>query len=168
MPPRRLLLAYVASISLHAALLVGGMPFAPAPPDATPAMIEATLRPPPAAEPVLKDTLADDDGPPLAAEAPPPKPSAATASRKSVVAARRKLAEHVYYPPEAIRLGLEGDVRLLLTLGADGTIIDASVAGGSGHAILDQAALRAAFALGRLPGMERREIILPVSFRLRP
>ena len=33
-----------------------------------------------------------------------------------MVTARRKLAEHVYYPPEAIRLGLEGEVRLLLTL----------------------------------------------------
>jgi protein TonB len=167
MPSRRLLLAYVASISLHAALLGGGMLAAPAPPDVTPAMIEATLRPPPPVEPVLKDTLPEPTKPAVT-EAPPVGTAWTGTPKRSVIAARRKLAEHIYYPPEAIRLGLEGDVKLLLTLAADGTIVDASVAGGSGHAILDQAALRAAFALGRLPDMGRGEIILPVSFRLRP
>lgn len=166
MPSRRLLLAYVASISLHATLLGGGMLFTPAPPDVTPAMIEATLHRPPPAEPVLKDTLAD--------AAKPAKTDTAAAAargaapRKSVVTARRKLAEHVYYPPEAIRLGLEGEVRLLLTLATDGTITDASLAASSGHELLDQAALRAARAMGRLIGADRRELLLPVVFRLRP
>lgn len=165
MPSRRLLLAYVASISLHAALLGGGMFITPAPQDIRPAMIEATLHRPPPAEPVLKDTLADATklgtaGTPPAARSGEP--------RKSVVAARRKLAAHVYYPPEAIRLGLEGEVRLLLTLAADGTITDASVAASSGHELLDQAAVHAARALARLPGTDRRELLLPVMFRLRP
>ncbi len=165
MPSRRLLLAYVASISLHATLLGGGMLFTPAPPDAAPAMIEATLHRPPPAEPVLKDTLADDTKP---AKTDTAAAARGAASRKSVMAARRKLAEHVYYPPEAIRLGLEGEVRLLLTLAADGTITDASLAASSGHELLDQAALSAARAMGRLIGADRRELLLPVVFRLRP
>ncbi len=164
MPSRRLLLAYVASISLHAALL-GGVPFVAAPADTTPAMIEATLRPPPPAEPLLKDTLAEEATPARAAASAPARGGM---SRKSVAAARRQLAEHVYYPPEAIRLGLEGEVRLLLTLAADGTITDASIAASSGHDLLDQAALRAARALARLAGADRRELLLPVVFSLRP
>ena len=165
MPSRRLLLAYVASISLHATLLGGGMLFPPAPPDVTPAMIEATLHRPPPAEPVLKNTLADDTKP---AKTDTAAAARGAAPRKSAAAARRQLAEHVYYPPEAIRLGLEGEVRLLLTLAADGTITDASIAAGSGHDLLDQAALRAARAMSRLIGADRRELLLPVVFRLRP
>lgn len=165
MPSRRLLLAYVASISLHATLLGGGMLFTPAPPDAAPAMIEATLHRPPPAEPVLKNTLADDTKP---AKTDTAAAARGAAPRKSAAAARRQLAEHVYYPPEAIRLGLEGEVRLLLTLAADGTITDASLAASSGHELLDQAALSAARAMGRLIGADRRELLLPVVFRLRP
>ena len=168
MPSRRLLLAYVASLSLHALLLVGGtLPDRRQPattaPRTTPAMLEAKLTKTP--EPVLKDTLATAEAP----TAPAQRTSPTTASgRKSVAAARRQLAEHLYYPPEAIARGLEGEVRLLLTLAPDGTVTDATVAASSGHALLDQAAVRAAHAMGRLVGADRREVLLPVMFRLRP
>lgn len=168
MPSRRLLLAFAASLALHAALLGGSAWLAgrhALPPPVTPALLEAVLLRPQAAEPLLKDTLAREAGPPTAA--PPPSAGARPGAR-SERAARRKLAEHLYYPPEAIARGLEGEVRLLLTLAADGRIVDVQVAGSSGHPLLDRAAVRAALAMGVLPGMERPEIILPVVFQLRP
>ena len=63
--------------------------------------------------------------------------------------------------------GIEGDVRLLLVLNEDGSLADVQIAVSSGHAILDNAAMKAAYAMGRLSGVTAREMILPVSFRLR-
>lgn len=173
MPAPRLPLAFAASLLLHAAVLGGSalLHSAQPAPKSTPAALDATLRPTAVAEPLLKDTLAEETPP-----APPPKPPKPTkpAERtpapggKQVAAATRKLAEHVYYPPEAVARGLEGEVRLLLTLADDGGVLEVSVAHGSGHAILDQAAVRAAYAMGRMAGTGRRELLLPVLFRLAP
>jgi protein TonB len=178
MPSQRLLLALLASLAIHLALLGGGAWFSirlqrpdrtPAP---TPAMIDATLRVPPPEEAVLKDTLTETETPQpvrtLSALPSPPSPAGNPTAAKSTVAAQHKLAEHLYYPPDAIAAGLEGEVRLLLTLTAEGKVVDAQVARSSGHAILDQAAVRAAFAMGGLPGLDRTELILPVIFRLTP
>jgi periplasmic protein TonB len=136
-------------------------------------MIDARLRAPPPVEPLLKDTLTDTEPPrpaaaPSTASPPPPSAGGRTALAKSTLAAQHKLANHLYYPAEAVAAGIEGEVRLLLTLTADGKILDAQVARSSGHAILDRAAVRAAFAMGGLPGLDRTELILPVVFRLQP
>ena len=134
-------------------------------------MIEATLRPTEVAEPVLKDTLSEVQQATIPALLPPPPLAAqdqATAPAKSEPSTRQKQAKDVYYPPEAIADGIEGTVKLLLTLTADGKVLDAQVASGSGHAVLDQAAVRAAFAMGALPGLDKTEMILPVVFRLQP
>jgi protein TonB len=56
---------------------------------------------------------------------------------------------------------------LLLVLSEDGTISDVQIAASSGHAMLDNAAIKAAYAMGRLSGVTARQMILPVSFRLR-
>lgn len=167
MPSRRLALAFAASLLLHAAALGGGAWLAAPPrakPAATPAMLDATLLPPKTpAEPLLKDTLAEAEPAPRLA----PRPAAErTGPRRPEAAARRKLAEHVFYPAEAVARGIEGEVRLLLILAEDGSVLDAQVASSSGHSLLDQAALRAAYAMGRLAGAGRRELILPVEFRL--
>lgn len=172
MPAPRLPLAFAASLLLHAAVLGGGALLKQPRAKPTPAqtMLEATLRPADLAEPLIKDTLAEAVQPLPPA---PPKPArladqSAAPSGKQIAAATRKLAKHVYYPPEAFTRGIEGEVRLLLTLGEDGAVLDVAVASGSGHAILDQAAVRAAYAMGRLPGTGRREVLLPVLFRLTP
>ena len=81
-------------------------------------------------------------------------------------AAQRKLFAHLFYPPEAVARGLEGEVRLLLRLDAEDVILDARIASGSGHAILDQAAVDAALAMRRLPDAGVRELILSVVFKL--
>ena len=51
-----------------------------------------------------------------------------------------------FYPPEAVARGIEGETILMLRYNPDGTLRDARVARSSGHAILDQAALRAVHA----------------------
>ena len=71
-----------------------------------------------------------------------------------------------FYPPEAIRRGLEGEAIVMLRLGGNGDVLAAQIAKSSGHVILDSAALRAIRATPRFsPGS--REILLPVTFALR-
>lgn len=170
MPARRFLLALLVSLLLHGAIL-GGLPLllnlgSPSAPP-TPAPLMAHLKPVPPAEPepVVKDTIAKEAMTPP----PQPEPSAADlrAKRVAVSNAKRKLAEHVFYPEEALLQGLEGEVRLLVTLAPDGRILDVQVASGSGHRLLDEAALEAVRGMGALPGLERRELILPVAFHLK-
>ena len=78
---------------------------------------------------------------------------------------QQRLAAHVFYPPEAVEQGLEGEVRLLLRLDAKGRLLEARVVGSSGYLLLDEAAISAAYATGTFPG-GGAEMILPVDFRL--
>ena len=167
---RRLLPALAISLTLHIALLGLGLPRAKVSLPGT--AISARLLPPATVRPqdaLMKDTLAEQEAakPALAPTKPVDAKSRRPAPRTPEEAAQRKLSEVLFYPPEAVARGLEGEVRLLLTLDGDGTIRDAQVAAGSGHRILDEAALKAAFAMGRLPDAGTREVILPVVFRLR-
>jgi protein TonB len=61
------------------------------------------------------------------------------------------LRAHTRYPRAAARAGLQGRVELALRIGADGRLIATRVAHGSGHDVLDQAALDAARELSRVP-----------------
>jgi protein TonB len=170
MPTRRLLLALAASLALHLALLGLGLPQGKVSPRNTAIsarlLTPAMVRP---AEPLLKDTLAAPDAPRAAPVPPAPADanSRKPAPRTPESAAQQKLSDVLFYPPEAVARGLEGEVRLLLTLDKNGTIRDAQVAAGSGHRILDEAAVKAAFAMGSLREVGAREVILPVVFRLR-
>ena len=85
--------------------------------------------------------------------------SAAVAHRPRMDNAQR------FYPPEAVARGIEGETILLLRFHADGTLLDAKIARSSGHAILDQAALRAVRAAPRMPEGPR-EVLFPVTFAL--
>jgi len=97
-------------------------------------------------------------------------PARAARPRLSGDAARRA-AEHLQrelpYPPEAIERGLEGEALVLLFLDAAGNVVAARLESSSGHALLDDAALRAARSLRALPDSAPREVLLPVRFRLR-
>lgn len=78
-----------------------------------------------------------------------------------------RLSEELLYPADALRRGLEGEVTILVELGEDGRILDASIASGSGHQLLDDAAVRAVKRLGTLgPGSAHKTILLPVRFRI--
>lgn len=79
--------------------------------------------------------------------------------------AQAALSRHLYYPPEAVANGLEGEVILLLTLSPTGQLTGVEIARSSGHALLDQAALDATRRIGSLPG-SKQQLLFPVSFRL--
>ena len=156
--------ALLLSIALHAAVIAGpvwrmaGLRSSPA------AAIEAQLVPlaPPA---TLAEAVSTESA--SAAEAlsrtlaAPARAMQGSALRR----ARTALSEHLFYPPEAVARGLEGDVILLLTLADNGQLVSASIARSSGHGLLDQAALDAARRVGALPG-NPRQTLFPVSFRL--
>ena len=172
----RLIFAIALSLALHAGLvfpdLLKRLSVAPPRP-----ALQAVLRLPPTpaappAEPLLKNTIDTEEAapepqqpPPPAPQTTPPKPPKMVAKRE-VQAAQRKLSQHVYYPPEAVDRGLEGEVRLIVKLSADGEVDTVSIAASSGHPLLDNAAIKAAYAMGRLTGASSRELILPVIFRL--
>lgn len=168
----RMIAAIALSLVLHGTLLVPDIMkrLSVAPP--RPAL-QATLRLPqgpakPPEEPLLKNTI-DTEHARQVAEAPPripAKPAQTTVVKREVEAARRKVSQHVFYPPEAVARGIEGEVRLILKLAADGTVEDVAIAASSGHPILDNAAIKAAYAMGKLGGGTSRELILPVTFQL--
>jgi periplasmic protein TonB len=166
--PFRLVHALFLSIALHLLILALGThrpDSRSAPLPATPAVLEAllTLAQDKPSDALLKDTIAATTN----TVAPTPAPSDPAGQRRVTARAERRLAAHVYYPEAAVEQGLEGEVRLLLTLDEAGHILDSQIAASSGHTILDQAALDAARTMASLPGTGRREIILPVRFQLR-
>lgn len=179
-PTATLAVAFALSLALHAAPLLPGLWPRPAAPPLRP-VLRAELRPPalPApvapAESLLKNTLDVEAEKPLPPPSPAPAPEirrpaankarAPQVAKREVRSAQKKLAQHLYYPPEAVARGLEGEVRLLVTLGADGGIADVRVAASSGYPLLDNAAAKAAWAMGRAEA-SGRELLLPVIFRL--
>lgn len=178
--PLRLILALALSLAVHSALFLTDIlkRISVAPP--RPAL-QATLRLPPVTEvpstdPLLKNTIDPEEAPQVATPPPPPPPpvisprppvaQAKSVAKREVQVAQRKLSEHLFYPPEAVARGLEGEVRVIVKLNADGGVDEVSIAASSGYPILDNAAVKAAYAMGRLTGASSRELILPVIFRL--
>lgn len=158
--------ALLTSLFLHFALILAPAWPAAYPPTARPANLQARLLPstPVASQPA--DAVSTEAQQPEDAVAP----DAITAQPKKLRGAALKqaqstLSEHLFYPPEAVAAGLEGEVVLLLTLGEGGRIVTAEIAGSSGHRVLDEAALAAASRIGALPG-NLHQMLLPVTFRL--
>jgi protein TonB len=103
----------------------------------------------------------DADPPPPRLTAPPNR-----LQGRSLRRAQAAMSDHLFYPPQAVARGIEGEVVLLLILSDSGGLVSASIARSSGHILLDQAALDAAQHIGALPG-NPRQTLFPVSFRLR-
>ena len=101
----------------------------------------------------------------------PPRTVAPRDSRELSGDAARKAGEQIskqlFYPPEAIERGLQGETLVLLFLDESGNAVAARIEASSGHALLDEAAVRAARTLRSLPASAPREAIVPVRFRLR-
>lgn len=171
MPPR-LLFAFALSLVLHGGLLVPDILKRPSAVPPRPAL-QALLRLSPTpdilpAEPLLKNTLDTEETPEIAKPVPsiPSPVGKHTTARRDVQIAKKKLSTTQFYPIQAVEHGIEGDVRLILTLSADGSVEGVTIAASSGHPLLDNAAIKAAYAMGKLTGVTSRELILPVSFRL--
>lgn len=153
--------ALLLSLALHTAMIVAPIWLAPKPLPPV-ASIEARLIPLPA--PAAMAEALDTETSASAAQ-PPGAPSRALQGN-SLRRAQAAFSEHLLYPPEAVKRGLEGEVILLLTLTETGQLASAEIARSSGHVLLDQAALDAAGRIGALPG-HSRQTLFPVSFRLR-
>jgi len=75
------------------------------------------------------------------------------------------------YPRSALRMRLEGRLRLGVTIGPDGKILGVRVLSSSGHTVLDESATASVTALHIPPppealGWRAREISLPVRYAL--
>lgn len=140
-------------------------------------------KPPPAAKPPPPPKRAAEPPPavpPLASSEPAPRQpldlsipaenrerGAERLSPQELNETLTRLSETMLYPSEALRRGLEGEVVILVELGEGGRILGAEIASGSGHAVLDDAAVRAVRRLGTLgPSTAHRTILLPVRFRI--
>jgi periplasmic protein TonB len=119
---------------------------------------ESTPRHASAAKPVAAARQPREDAPSVARQR-----LAGEAARQAM----QQLSRELYYPPEAVERGLEGEALVLLFLDASGNAIAARLEASSGHALLDDAAVKAARTLRSLPDSAPREALLPVRFRLR-
>lgn len=153
--------ALLLSLGLHAVAIL--MPHWLAPPAAPHASIEARLLPLPPPEAMAEEvsSVGTPEPQPVSRTPTPPQRLEGGPLRRAQAA----LSKHLFYPPEAIAQGLEGEVVLLLILAPDGRLTSAEIARSSGHALLDQAALDAAHRIGVLPGSPR-QTLFPVKFRL--
>lgn len=172
----RLFAALALSLLLHLLPLLPALDLDQKPPASAP--MTAQLRPPPA--PAATPPLSLPEQPRLSSEPaaktpkPPPK-SSDSAKPQQAKTWTQAVREHLkkldqagqFYPAEAIARGLEGKVQVLLIIDEAGKVSAARVEQGSGHALLDEAALRAARSLQSLPADAPRQVVLPVRFRLR-
>ena len=168
----RLALALMLSLLLHAAPFVN-ITLDTAPPPRPAAPIQANLRataplPPPVPLTLAKKTPAEVE--PVAKQklTQATKPSQQTSTWSSEIRKQfqKQQARGDFYPLEAVALGLEGEVLVLMVLDPNGQVTAARIEQSSGEKILDAAALRAVRALHSLPSDAPRETYLPVRFRL--
>jgi protein TonB len=165
---RPLIIALTLSLVLHGSLLfTSAFHFSPAP--RPPALLASLRLPPeltklpepmPDADTLLKNTLEDEPPekpaptppPPLSKEKPGTPAPSPIADKREMEAVSQKLSEYVFYPEQARQLGLEGTVTLFVELADDGRVEDIRVIASSGYPMLDNAAVKGFYAVGRLPG----------------
>jgi periplasmic protein TonB len=169
--------AFVASISLHAAVIALGMLLV-APASIIPALAPEDLKVrlhERLVEPEVSTIAPAPARPQLRLPLDTPRKSRAVSvgaaparlAGAAALKAAEQLARDLPYPPEAIERGLQGEALVLIFLDETGNAIAARIETSSGHALLDDAALRAARTLRALPDSAPREALLPVRFRLR-
>lgn len=159
-----LYLALLLSLALHTALIAAPTWLAVRQRPAPVPSIEARLVPL-SSPTATAGAVSTEAGKTTAAASPYPALLPRTLQGSALHSAQTALSDHLFYPPEAVAQGLEGEVILLLVLSDSGQLVSASVARSSGHALLDQAALAAARSIDALPG-NPRQTLFPVSFRL--
>lgn len=169
---RPLILALAASFALHLLPFLPDIDFEQKSPS-TVSPLQAQIRPPqPQTQAPLslrRQPTATAPATPESRQSQPDKSTGRPPGWAQVVQQHfRKLdQQRQFYPEEAIRQGLEGDALILLIIDEQGQVAGARLEQGSGHPILDDAALRAVRALKSLPDDAPRQTLLPVRFRLK-
>lgn len=97
-------------------------------------------------------------------ESPAPRSGASGASG-ALTRSISDLKLSIPYPALARSMNLEGRTLIFCRLAADGQVLEAHVAEGSGHRVLDEAALRAVRAW-RFPAGAPEKLAVPIEFRL--
>lgn len=181
-PYRRLAVALFASLALHLLLALHDLDFGRKSGSTAVPLLQAELRPPPpalqAAPPLELPPPQEVVGPPAKKTENPKRPTPAQPSKEKPAPTgdwRQTVRQHIkhleaaglFYPREAIVRGEQGEVLVLMVLDESGKVTAARVEEGSGHPLLDEAALRAIRSLSSLPADAPRQVILPVRFRLR-
>ncbi len=181
--PLSLATAFAISLLIHL-LAVGSAALTSTaqPPTPTPAPLLATLQPPEipnrsTAEFILPDP--ETAIKPIETRTPAKQPekqgNSAVDRKKTAKTWTEAIHEQfsaqqesgLFYPEDAIRLGLQGEALVLLMLDENGNVLAARIEESSGHELLDQAALQAVRRLRALPSDAPIESLLPVRFRLR-
>jgi len=106
-----------------------------------------------------------DDTPSSAAESAETKPQPADRSR-ILAMIDSAFKDHFYYPAQAIRFGIEGQVLLGFEVYGDGSIHNIKVLRSSGSRILDLAAVDALTQMGKLPQLQAQLNGNPLSIEL--
>ena len=183
--PSPLVTAFAVSLLIHVLAIASGMLNLATPPATPPGnrsaqLLQATLQQPsmPASAPdfILP---APDISPKMgnatprlktSEKAPHPAVDRKKPAKTWTEAIRQQFSEQqntgLFYPDEAIRLGLEGEALVRLMLDEQGNVLAARIEESSGHALLDQAAVQAVRRLRTLPSDAPSESLLPVRFRL--
>lgn len=79
---------------------------------------------------------------------------------------RREIYNSIVYPRMARKMGWEGRVQILVTVAADGKVLQASVASSSGFGVLDDSALEGVRVHRFTPGSKIDTIALNFRFKL--
>ena len=172
--------ALLLSFAFHALTLgIADMSMRARPPAPNRTVLQAELRPlqkeirPDAAEKELKNTIVEPETEPAPAVTARPSAGAKkirkaeTLSEQKLERVLEKLSDRVFYPPEAVANGWEGETVLLVEMDRRGAIERVSVASSSGYAVLDEAAIRALSGRRSLgPDLQGKAVLVPIRFEL--
>ncbi len=81
---------------------------------------------------------------------------------------RKRILQHLVYPPQALRMGLQGTVTLSFLIDREGRANDIRVIGSSGYDHIDQSALEAVRNASPFPPPpESARIVIPIGLKLK-
>ena len=117
---------------------------------------------------MTKDAPPAPHAPVIAKVPETPAPAAPPAVRSAQVACAnyRDVMSNIAYPREALKEGIEGDVVIEFTVGANGQIKDAVIKSSSNR-VFNRAAMGAVGQLSCQSGGQDIRVLAPLSFKLR-
>jgi protein TonB len=151
-------------------------PVREAPPSAVPPRVEPSFAAPPVVRPAPEPVVTVPAPPATTAQPLPPAPKIDEVNENRLLASygqsiSKEIRRYQKYPPQAQRKGWEGTAEVLLQIAADGKVTGITLGKSSGHAILDEEAMkmvRRASLPQAPPDLGGRALVVsvPIVFRL--